>query len=105
VGNSVLALAGHDGELIAGGNFGSAGGYENCYWARWACYDPGDLNCDGLVNTFDIDPFVIAITDPDVYYFILPDCDPMLADINGDGVVNTFDIDPFVGLLTGGGKK
>jgi hypothetical protein len=61
----------------------------------------GGVNCDGAINVFDIGPFVVVLTDPDLYYFIAPDCDPMLADINGDGVVNTFDIDPFVNLLTG----
>lgn len=59
---------------------------------------PGDLNCDGLVNAFDIDPFVLALLDIGEWD---PDCDRMAADINGDGVVNAFDIDPFVGLLTG----
>jgi hypothetical protein len=63
---------------------------------------PGDLNCDGLLNTFDIDPFVLALTNPDAYITAFPDCDRMLADCNGDGLVNAFDIDPFVLLLTGG---
>jgi YVTN family beta-propeller protein len=62
---------------------------------------PGDLNCDGVVNGFDIDPFVLALADPAAYAAAYPDCDRLLADINGDGVVNGFDIDPFVLLLTG----
>jgi len=60
----------------------------------------GDLNCDGVVNNFDIDPFVLALTDPAGYAQKFPNCDRMLADINGDGVVDNFDIDPFVKLLT-----
>jgi hypothetical protein len=63
---------------------------------------PGDLNCDGAVNAFDIDPFVLALTDPVSYAVAFPDCDYMLGDVNGDGIVNVFDIDPFVLLLTGG---
>lgn len=63
----------------------------------------GDLNCDGAVNTFDIDPFVLALTDPTAYQARYPTCDWMLADINHDGAVNAFDIDPFVVLLTSGG--
>ncbi len=63
---------------------------------------PGDLNCDGLVNAFDIDPFVLALVDPDAYAAEHPYCERVLADINGDGVVNAFDIDPFVQVLTGG---
>jgi len=66
---------------------------------------PGDLNCDGVVNAFDIDPFVLALTStppnyPE-YYAVYPGCDALLADANGDGVLNAFDIDPFVTLLTG----
>jgi len=60
----------------------------------------GDLNCDGVVNNFDIDPFVLALTDPAEYAKRFPRCDRMLADCNGDGVVDNFDIDPFVKLLT-----
>ncbi len=59
----------------------------------------GDLNCDGSINVFDIDPFVLALTDPVGYGQAQPDCDALLADITGDGVVNAFDIDPFVELL------
>jgi hypothetical protein len=67
---------------------------------------PGDLNCDGLVNAFDIDPFVLALTssgqEPPFagYFAAYPGCNPMLADCNADGLVNAFDIDPFVQLLT-----
>ena len=62
----------------------------------------GDVNCDGLVNAFDIDAFVVALTDPAAYAVTYPDCDIDNADVNEDGVVNAFDIDPFVNLLTGG---
>ena len=64
-------------------------------------YPIGDLNCDGLINSFDIDPFVLALSDAVAYASAFPDCDYMLADINEDGYVNSFDIDPFVVLLTG----
>jgi carboxypeptidase T len=62
----------------------------------------GDLNCDGAINGFDIDPFVLALTSPQTYGELLPDCDYMLGDTNGDGFVNGYDIDPFVVLLVGG---
>jgi len=62
--------------------------------------EPGDLNCDGVVNVFDIDPFVMALTDPGEYAAAHPDCDYMQADINGDGSVNVFDVDPLVERLT-----
>lgn len=61
----------------------------------------GDLNCDGQVNGFDIDAFVLALEDPTVYDATYPSCDAELADANGDGSVNGFDIDSFVILLGG----
>lgn len=63
---------------------------------------PGDLNCDGIVNAFDIDNFVLAITDPLAYTNAAPNCNLWTADCNDDGQLNAFDIDPFVALLTGG---
>ncbi|QOJ15639.1 MAG: PQQ-binding-like beta-propeller repeat protein [Planctomycetia bacterium] len=62
----------------------------------------GDLNCDGLVNNFDIDPFVLAIIDPLIYATAFPDCSLAGADLDGDGTVNNFDIDPFVQRLLEG---
>ena len=54
------------------------------------------------VNAFNIDPFVLALTDPSGHAQAWPNCDRNNADCNGDGVVNAFDIDPFVELLVGG---
>jgi hypothetical protein len=69
-------------------------------------YEPGDLNCDGSVNNFDITPFVLALTatPPDYpeYYAAYADCFRDLGDINGDGHLDNFDITPFVALLAGG---
>ena len=62
-------------------------------------YAIGDLNCDGSINNFDIDPFVLAIMDSGQYAAAYPDCDYMLADVNEDDTVNNFDIDPFVDLI------
>ncbi|MGE0480861.1 MAG: hypothetical protein AB7Q17_10365 [Phycisphaerae bacterium] len=59
----------------------------------------GDLNCDAVVNNFDIDPFVLALSDPTGYAAAFPNCNVNNADVNGDGLVNNFDIDPFVSLL------
>ena len=61
----------------------------------------GDLNCDGNINNFDIEPFVLALTDEAAYNAAYPDCDRNLADIDTNGTVNNFDIEPFVDLLTG----
>jgi parallel beta-helix repeat protein len=60
-----------------------------------------DSNCDGVVNAFDIDAFVLALTSQAEWQATYP-CDYLCVnDCNGDGVVNAFDIDPFVDLLTG----
>lgn len=63
---------------------------------------PGDMNCDGLVNNFDIDAFVIAILNQANYNTAYPNCDYQNADIDHSGAVNNFDIDPFVALILGG---
>jgi hypothetical protein len=62
---------------------------------------PGDLNCDGQINAFDIEPFLVALFDPENYGIRYPDCDMNNADINGDGSINAFDIEPFLRLLFG----
>lgn len=66
-------------------------------------YPLGDFNGDGLVDNFDIDAFVTALTDPETYALNFPEV-PLdeVSDINGDGEFNNFDIDAFVALLTGG---
>ena len=62
----------------------------------------GDLNCDSAINAFDVDPFVLALTDPAAYELAYPGCDINNADCNGDGVIDAFDVEPFVELLIGG---
>ncbi len=60
----------------------------------------GDLNCDRIVDAFDIEPFILALSDPQMYRSRHPACDPMLADVNEDQAVNALDIEPFIDLLT-----
>ncbi|MBL8877993.1 MAG: right-handed parallel beta-helix repeat-containing protein [Phycisphaerales bacterium] len=62
----------------------------------------GDMNCDSVVNAFDIDPFVLALVTPEAYENEFPLCAIANGDIDGDGAVTNFDIDPFVDLLIGG---
>mgnify|MGYP001191602666 CR=1 FL=1 len=89
---------------MTGGEFSIVGGF---WTPSTPAFPTGDLGCDGVVDLFDIDPFVLALTsateDPPFasYHALHPNCDPLLADINGDGSVNLFDIDAFVALLTG----
>ncbi|MEW6199966.1 MAG: M14 family zinc carboxypeptidase [Planctomycetota bacterium] len=62
---------------------------------------PGDLNCDGHVDFGDINPFVLALTNPASYAATFPNCNIMNGDVNKDGLVDFGDINPFVRLLTG----
>ncbi|MCG3125355.1 MAG: hypothetical protein CHACPFDD_00173 [Phycisphaerae bacterium] len=61
----------------------------------------GDMNCDGSVNGFDVDGFVLALSDPVEYDVQYPDCDISHGDVDGDGSINGFDVDGFVALLGG----
>ena len=61
----------------------------------------GDLNCDGAIDAFDIEPFLMALFDPDAYAAAFPECDLHLGDLNGDGAVDACDIEPFIDLLFG----
>lgn len=61
----------------------------------------GDMNGDTRINLFDIDSFVLALTNREEYYQQYPELNPdVVGDCNGDGVLNAFDIDAFVRLLT-----
>lgn len=56
----------------------------------------GDMNCDGNVNNFDVDPFVLAVIHPQQYRASYPGCPKLNGDINHDGRFDNFDIDPFI---------
>ena len=61
----------------------------------------GDLNCDELVDFDDINPFVLALSDPVAYEAAFPTCYLWNADCNTDGQVDFGDINAFVALLSG----
>jgi agmatine/peptidylarginine deiminase len=60
----------------------------------------GDVNCDGVVNFGDINPFVIILTNPTQWQDLYPGCPLLSGDVNGDGSVDFADINPFIALLT-----
>ena len=60
----------------------------------------GDLNCDGVTGFADINPFVLALSNPSAYQVQYPGCSFVNRDINGDGTCNFDDINPFVALLS-----
>ncbi|WKZ56140.1 MAG: hypothetical protein QY326_05215 [Bdellovibrionota bacterium] len=63
-------------------------------------FQPGDANCDGAVNNFDVDAFAQLLTDSEIWGLLHTRCNQLeVGDINSDGLVNNFDVDPFVDLL------
>ena len=52
----------------------------------------GDVNCDGLINLLDVDPFVILLSRGGF---------SEKADMNEDGSVNLLDVDLFIAALSG----
>ncbi len=65
----------------------------------------GDMNLDGVVDTGDVAPFVLGLTDPAAYeatYGIDP---AWPGDVNQDGAFDTGDVAAFVQLLVGGGSQ
>lgn len=81
---------------------------ERCCCSRVKCFTIpdcgpplvlGDLNCDGVVDFADIDPFVAAISGRSAYELLYPDCEWLRGDMNTDGAVDFGDIDAFVAAL------
>ncbi len=83
---------------LSGGGFTLVGGF----WVPppAPALHPGDLNCDGIVDFDDINPFIIALADPVAYQQAYPDCNFLNGDCNGDGYVDFDDINPFIVLLS-----
>ncbi len=63
-------------------------------------FETGDLNCDGAIDFSDINPFVLALSDPAGYAAMYPSCDILNGDCDGDGAVDFDDINAFVALLS-----
>ena len=64
-----------------------------------AVHIPGDLNCDGRVDSGDINPLVMALCFPETYAARYPACHGENGDFNGDGTIGFEDINPFAALL------
>ena len=59
----------------------------------------GDVNCDCAFDALDIEPFLVALFDPENYLVLYPGCEIARADINNDGEIDALDIEPFIELL------
>ena len=57
-----------------------------------AC-DPCDMNCDGLVDALDIEPFI------DLLFHGGVPCGTCAGDTNGDGNIDAADIEGFINCL------
>ncbi|MBK8915920.1 MAG: hypothetical protein IPM64_15230 [Phycisphaerales bacterium] len=88
--------------LYVGGEFGNVGLTPTGGIARYGCEKLGDANCDGGLDAFDIDWFVLALIRPQDYIAAMPDCYLHRLDVNLDGRVDNFDIDPFVTAIVNG---
>ena len=85
-----------DAGVATGGTFALSGGF----WSiRNHALLPADMNCDGAVNNFDIDPFVLALVDPSAYTTAYANCDIRNGDVNRDQRFDNFDLDPFVACI------
>jgi hypothetical protein len=63
----------------------------------------GDLNCDGVVDFGDINPFVVYLSNSSAWQATYPSCDPRVGDMNCDGTYGQWsfgDINPFVNVMT-----
>lgn len=82
-------------ELVDQGSTGYlSSGPLTMYFTNVEC-QPGDVNGDGTVNPFDIQPFINALTGTATTE------QKCASDTNRDGSVNPFDIQPFIELLLG----
>ena len=77
--------------VLTGGDFELTGGF---WVVAGAPCDPCDMDCDGIVNAFDIEPFLDLLFDPKA-----TPCDTCTGDVDGNGVINAFDIEPFLNCL------
>lgn len=81
----------------------------NFYFAFVDFRDPmtlfplGDANGDGFFDFGDLEPFVLALIDPDQHALAYPHVNPnRVLDFDGDGTLTFGDIDGFVSGLLGG---
>ena len=98
----VQALTVYDGELIAGGNFTTAGGNISRYWARWSCPHGACCFADGHCEIqTQIDCTAAGASYKGDATMCAPSPCLCPGDMNCDGSVTFADIDLFVEALSG----
>ena len=81
-----------DAGAMSGANFELTGGFWAVAGSPPPC-DACDMDCDGEINAFDIEPFLDLLFGGGI------PCNFCTGETNGDGVVNAFDIEPFLECL------
>jgi hypothetical protein len=82
---SALAPDGASGVMLAGG--------PGAYLAWFSGCDGCDMDCDGDIDGFDIEPFL------ELLFGKGEPCAPCTGDVNADGNIDEFDIEPFLNCL------
>ena len=103
----VYAMAGsetaEESALFIGGVFSRIGTTRSLGIGRWELGGmsalAGDMNCDGVVDFDDLDPFATALAAPEDYAAAYPQCDIDRADMDGNSSVNSADIAGFMNHL------
>jgi len=83
----------HDGD----GNTGSDSSTSNLRIAGLPC--PGDMNCDGEVDANDVNPMILALTDPTGYMNAYPLCSVSNGDMNNSSTTDGDDLQLFANEL------
>ncbi len=85
---------------LTGGTFELVGGFWPGAASEPACDGQrGDANCDGAIDFFDIDAFLLALFDPPTYGASYCSGSTCAADVDCSSAVDFFDIDPFLTCL------
>ena len=98
-GGNGLAIGADGGVYVGSGVRDGARGQVYKFMPISEC-DPCDMDCDGDIDAFDIEPFLALLFDEN-----LPPCcgtrgsPPFTGDTDGDGDIDAFDIEPFLACL------
>ena len=76
--------------------------YEAIMWKGSPASLRGDMNCDAVLDSLDVGPFVMALLDVNSYVSAFPACNANNADANADGRIDGHDVSFFLMSLFAG---